>query len=66
MILEVGQLILDSLEGGFRILEGGHVNVPAVWLPAWASFGSGLRSGRFSYVGGGYGRRQLKDGGVAQ
>ena len=66
MILEVGELLPDSLERGLRILKGGQVNVPLVWLPAWAGFDSGLRSGCSTQVGGGCGRRWLRDGGVAQ
>ena len=44
LILKVGQLLPDSLEGGFRILKGGQVDVPPVWSPTWACLVSGLRS----------------------
>ena len=66
LILKVGQLLPDSLEGGFRILEGGQVDVPLVWFPTWAYLISGLRSSLLPWIGGGCGRGRLEDGGVTQ
>jgi hypothetical protein len=46
LVLQVGQLLPDSLERSFWKLKGGQTNVPPLWLPAWTGLVSGLRNSR--------------------